>query len=146
MITRWILAAGTLVNLVFGVLGLIVLRGARHSGLPLYPNLRKPRSLGAPLRLFLWTLTAFNLLLATGYFLFSGVAGIGDWAEWMKGLTPVWAWRLGFTLLGIVTYGVSAWLLARELVAILGSTEESRLRRMTWVMYFAGGLAACLAA
>jgi hypothetical protein len=129
--TRSILAAGTLVNLVFGVLGLIVLRMARSGALPL--------------RLFLWVLTAFNLLLGTGYFLFSGVAGIGDWAEWMKGLTPVWAWRLGFTVLGAAGYGISARLLACELAAIMGGAEESRLRRMTWVMYFAGGLTACLA-
>ena len=129
--TRSILAAGTVVNLVSGVMGLVALRTARSGSVPL--------------RLFLWVLTAFNLLLGTGYFLFSGVAGIGDWAEWMKGLTPIWAWRAGFTLLGIVTYVVSAWLLARELIGIMGSAEESRMRRMTWVMYFAGGLTACLA-
>lgn len=129
--TRSILAAGTVANLVFGVLGLIVLRTIRAGAVPL--------------RLSLWALTAFNLLLGTGYFLFSGVAGVGDWAEWMKGLTPMWAWRVGFTLLGIVTYVLSAWLLARALVAIMGSAEESRLRRMTWVMYFAGGFTACVA-
>jgi hypothetical protein len=97
------------------------------------------------MRLFFWSLTAFNLLLGTGYFFFSGVAGIGDWAEWMKGLTPVWAWRGGFTLLGIATYVVSAWLLAHELVAIVGRAEESRMRRMTWAIYFAGAMTACLA-
>jgi hypothetical protein len=129
--TRWILAGGTLMNLLFGVVGLIVLRAARHSGLPQ--------------RLFFWAVTAFNLLLGTGYFLFSGVAGIGDWAIWMQGLRPAWAWRVGFTLLGVVTYGLSARLLACELVSITRGAGESRMRRMTWVMYFAGGLTACVA-
>ncbi len=128
--TRWILAAGTLVNLAFGVLGLIALHAMRRAGVGL--------------RLFLWVLTAFNLLLGTGYFLFSGVGGIGDWAEWMKGLSPVWAWRVGFALLGAVSYVASAWLLALALAAILG-LNEARMRRMTWTMYFAGGLTACLA-
>lgn len=128
--TRWILAAGTLVNLVFGLLGLAALRGMRTTNLPL--------------RLFVWTLTAFNLLLGTGYFLFSGIGGIGDWAEWMKGLSPLWAWRMGFALLGAVSYFASAWVLARELAAMVGP-GEARMRRMTWVMYFAAGLTACLA-
>ena len=105
--TRWILAAGTLVNLAFGVLGLIALRAYATAQV-------------LSLRLFLWALTAFNLLLGTGYFLFSGIGGIGDWAEWMKGLSPMWAWRVGFALLGAVSYVASAWLLARELAAILG--------------------------
>ena len=128
--TRWILAAGTLVNLVFGVLGLAMLRGMRRADVSL--------------RLFLWSFTAFNLLLGTGYFLFSGIGGIGDWAEWMKGLSPVWAWRVGFALLGAVSYFGAALLLARELVQMAGS-NETRIRRMTWTIYFAGGLTACLA-
>jgi hypothetical protein len=127
---RWILAAGTLVNLAFGLLGVAVLRGMRGASMPL--------------RFFVWSVTAFNLLLGTGYFLFSGIGGIGDWAEWMKGLSPIWGWRTGFALLGAVSYIASAWLLARELVAIVG-LGEARMRRMTWIVYFAGGLTACLA-
>jgi hypothetical protein len=140
--TRWILAAGTLVNLAFGLLGLAALRGMR----------RAKMSLRMPLRLIVWSLTAFNLLLGTGYFLFSGIGGIGDWAEWMKGLSPMWGWRVGFALLGAVSYFASAWLLARELAAIVGPGDagvrrmgEARMRRMTWTIYFAGGLTACVA-
>jgi hypothetical protein len=128
--TRWILAAGTLANLVFGVLGVAVLRSMRRADMSL--------------QLFLWAFTAFNLLLGTGYFLFSGIGGIGDWAEWMKGLSPVWGWRAGFALLGAVSYFAAALLLARELVEITGP-NEARMRRMTWTIYFAGGLTACLA-
>jgi hypothetical protein len=131
---RWIEAAGTLVNLVFGALGVAVLRGVRWTNKPVR----------MPLRLLLWSITAFNLLLGTGYFLFSGIGGIGDWAEWMKGLSPMWAWRVGFALLGAVSYIASARLLARELVRIVGA-GEARMRRMTWIFYFAGGLTACLA-
>lgn len=128
--TRWILAAGTLVNLTLGLAGLAALAAMNRSRVPL--------------RLFVWTLTAFNLLLGTGYFLFSGVGGIGDWAEWMKGLTPIWAWRTGFSVLGAVTYFASAWVLAEELARIIGG-NEARLRRITWTIYFAGGITACVA-
>lgn len=128
--TRWILAAGTLVNLAVGALGLALLRGMRRTSVPL--------------RLSVWAFTAFNLLLGTGYFLFSGVGGIGDWAEWMKGLSPTWAWRVGFALFGLLSYGASARLLACELAGIVG-LGEARMRRMTWILYFAGGLTACLA-
>ncbi|HEX6772996.1 MAG TPA: hypothetical protein VF126_13265 [Acidobacteriaceae bacterium] len=128
--TRWILAAGTLMNLALGLIGLAALAGLSRSRVPL--------------GLFVWVLTAFNLLLGTGYFLFSGVGGIGDWAEWMKGLTPVWAWRVGFSVLGAVTYFASAWVLAGELARIIGD-NEARLRRMTWTIYFAGGITACVA-
>jgi hypothetical protein len=128
--TRWILATGTLVNLAVGLLGLVALRAMRGAAWPL--------------RFFIWSVTAFNLLLGTGYFLFSGIGGIGDWAEWMNGLSPIWGWRVGCAVLGAVTYLVSAWLLARELAAIVG-LGEARMRRMTWIIYFAGGLTACVA-
>jgi hypothetical protein len=129
---RWIEAAGTLVNLVFGLLGLTALQGMRR--------------VSVPLRLFLWSITAFNLLLGTGYFLFSGIGGIGDWAEWMKGLSPIWAWRVGFAVLGAVSYAAAAWLLARELVRIVGANaSQGRMRRMMLVIYLVGGLTAWLA-
>ena len=128
--TRWILAAGTLVNLGFGLLGLAALRTMRGAG--------------PVARLLVWAITAYNLLEGSGYFLYSGISGQGDWAEWMKGLTPLWGWHAGSVVLGVVLYLVSQWLLARELVEIAGG-EEARLRRLAWTIYFAGGIAACVA-
>jgi len=128
--TRWILAAGTLVNLLCGVLGLALLRGLRSAGLVA--------------RLVVWAVTAYNLLEGSGYFLYSGVSMQGDWAEWMKGLEPLWAWRVGAIVLGVVLYLASQWGLARELVAIAGGVE-ARLRRVAWTIYFAGGLTALVA-
>jgi hypothetical protein len=129
---RSIQGAGTLMNLLGGALGLAALR--------------QMRTAGTSLRLFVWSITAFNLLLGTGYFLFSGIAGIGDWADWMKGLSPIWAWRAGFTLLGAVSYYAAAVLLARELVKIIGTgTSPRRMLRMMLAIYFAGGFTACAA-
>lgn len=136
MDTRWILAAGTLVDLALGLLGLLVLGGLRRT------SAVRVQWWG---RLFVWAVTAFGLLSATGYFLFSGVAGIGDWAEWMKGLPLLWAWRVGFTLLGVVSYVAACRLLSLELAWIVGDASEGRIRRLMLAMYFAGGLTACLA-
>ncbi|MGI8771489.1 MAG: hypothetical protein ACR2JE_08620 [Acidobacteriaceae bacterium] len=131
---RWIEAGGTLVNLLAGLLCWGALRGMRTRGF-------------AP-RFFVWLLAAFNLLLGTGYFLFSGIGGIGDWAAVIAGFRHIWAWRAGLTLLGIVTYGASMWLLALELARLIPAQPagmKSRLRHLTLTPYLAAGLTACAA-
>lgn len=42
----------------------------------------------------LWLFAAFNLLVAAGYLFWSGVMNVGDWAFVIKGLRPVYAWRV----------------------------------------------------
>ena len=39
-----------------------------------------------------------NLLTGTGYFLFSGIGGSGDWAVFIKGLGPEWLLRVALAL------------------------------------------------
>ena len=51
--------------------------------------LRRSSVVSPALRYFLWFSMTINLLTAGGYFLFSGVANIGDWAEFVKGLQAV---------------------------------------------------------
>jgi hypothetical protein len=94
---RWVDAGGTLVNLAVGA---VSLRAARAAG---------DR---ANLRYFLWLFAAHNLFAGTGYFLFSGVAGFGDWQEVIRGFPYQAAWRAGMVLLGASTYVLAARLLA----------------------------------
>src|SRR5207244_2505255 len=63
---RLVAAGGPLVNLIAAWLA--------------FGALRRLRGGGAVLRYALWLFAAVNLFLGTGYFLFSGVAGFGDWA------------------------------------------------------------------
>jgi hypothetical protein len=42
----------------------------------------------------------FNLFEAGGYFLFSGIGNIGDWAAVVAGWRPAWAWRVALVALG----------------------------------------------
>ena len=82
-------AGGTLVNLAAGALSLVIAgrMGER-----------------ANLRYFFWILGALNLLPGAGYFLFSGIFGVGDWNAVIFGLPhQVWL-RVGMTLFGAGLY------------------------------------------
>jgi hypothetical protein len=84
-----------------------------------------------------------------GYFLFSGIGNIGDWAEVVAGWQPAWAWRVGLAALGIVTYFfLFVPLSLRELRPFLGRDAKIRVRRarqLTLVPYLTAGVLACVA-
>ena len=124
--SRLVDAGGTIVNLIAGAIFLFAAKAA-HT----------PR-----LRLFFWLLTTFNLLSAGGYFLFSGVGNIGDWAAFIQGLHPAWAWRLALVALGIVTYPLFAFISLRILQPLLSPDQSTRLgraRRYLFIPYLTNG-------
>jgi hypothetical protein len=120
-------------------------------------------------RYFFWLLMTFNLLSAGGYFLFSGIGNIGDWADVVAGWQPAWAWRVGLTALGVVTYFfVFVPLSLRELLPFLGhpslghpslghpslghpilgndaKLRVQRARLLTVTSYLTAGVLACVA-
>ena len=133
-VNRLVMAAGTLMNLfaggVFFALGRITGRS--------YPQLKY----------FFWLAMTGNLFAGTGYFLFSGIGGIGDWGEFIQGLGPQWPWRIGLTIFGAVTYLLAARISLLELRPLIGSTKEPRYRRavrLSAIPYFAGGILMCTA-
>ncbi len=128
--TRWIAAAGTIVNLIFG-------------GLFWALSLRA-KSYSPATRYFLVIAMAGNLFTATGYFAFSGVMNFGDWAVVIKGLLPFWAWRLGLILLGAASYYASMLLVAAALRPFQ-CDEKRRMRVLCWTPYVTDGILATLA-
>jgi hypothetical protein len=132
--TRLVAAGGTLANLIFGALFWVAARGVKYS---------------ASWRYFFWLLMTFNLFAAGGYFLFSGIGNIGDWATVVAGWQPAWAWRMGLAALGIVTYFfVFVPLSLRELRPFLGKESKARVRRarqLTVTPYITSGVLACVA-
>jgi len=111
---RLIGAGGTLVNLAVGAVVLTCLPALRSAS----PQIRYLAWLGA----------IVNLFQGAGYLLFSGVAGIGDWASVIQGFSPRWLWRAGLALVG----GVSYFLVMRVAMISLGpfiGGERSRYRR-----------------
>jgi len=132
--TRLVMAAGTLMNVAVGALcfalGCVTARTS-------------PR-----LKYFLWLSMTVNLFTAAGYFLFSGVGGFGDWASFIEGLGPQWAWRTGMTIFGAAAYMLVARISLLELRPLIGSDKDMRFARavrLTKLPYFAGGILACVA-
>lgn len=131
---RLVAAGGTLANLIFGALFWGVARAVKQS---------------ASWRYFFWLLMTFNLFDAGGYFLFSGIGNIGDWATVIAGWQPAWAWRVGLIALGTVTYFfLFVPLCLRELLPFVGTKAEIRVRRarqLTLTPYLTCGILSCIA-
>jgi hypothetical protein len=129
--TRWISANGTLVNLFFAAV--------------FYLLLRRPQRYRPAVRYFLVLAMTGNLFSGTGYFLFSGVANFGDWADVIHGLQPYWMWRVALVVLGFISYYGAILLVAAELRAFAGqASNPRRVRGLCWTPYFADALLATL--
>jgi hypothetical protein len=132
--SRFVMAAGTLMNL---------LAGALFFALGRFTGRSHPRW-----KYFFWIAMTVNLFTGTGYFVFSGIAGIGDWAAFIQGLGPQWLWRIGLTLLGAALYLLAARISLFELRPLIGSDTKQRYQcaiRLSAIPYFAGGILMCLA-
>ena len=127
--SKWILAAGTFVNLIAGAVFWMLLRWKRYSPV---------------VRFFLVIAMAGNLFTGTGYFLFSGVANFGDWAGVIRGMQPQWAWRVGLVAVGAVSYYAAMLLVKAELKAFRRSDMPRRIRGLAWTPYFTEGVVATL--
>jgi hypothetical protein len=132
--SRLVMAGGTLVNFLAG--GAFFALG-RLTG-PRYPHLKY----------FFWIGMTVNLYTATGYFLFSGIGGIGDWGEFIQGLGLQWLWRTGLTIFGAATYYLTARSSLLEMRPLIGSDKQQRYQRavrLSVIPYFAGGILMCSA-
>jgi hypothetical protein len=131
---RLVMAGGTLANFLAG--GILFLIGRLTS--QGYPRLKY----------FCWIFMTVNFYTATGYFLFSGIGGIGDWGDFIQGLGPQWLWRIGLTIFGAATYLLAVRISLLELRPLIGSDKKERYRwavRLSAIPYFAGGILMCLA-
>jgi len=126
--SRFIAAAGTLVNFITGFLCWLGRRFIKRAS--------------GNLQYFLWLLMTINLLQGAGYFLFSGVGNFGDWAYVIHGLQPAWLWRAGLIVLGVVSYTLVMWLALLELRPFLGETDwkGGGAKDLTIIPYIAGGI------
>jgi len=126
--TRIIAAGGSIVNVIIALAGFLWLR-------------RIPASRPA-MWFFCWLLATVSLLQATGYLMFSGLGGVGDWAVVVEGLPGGGMWRAILAVAG----GVSYWLAVRYSMQVIGSRLTSaatqRAREAygyTMLAYFVGG-------
>lgn len=132
--TRLVMAGGTLMNVVAGTLCFAIGRVTARTS--------------PCLRYLMWLSMTVNLFTAAGYFGFSGIGGFGDWASFIQGLGPQWAWRIGMTIFGAAAYVLVAWFSLLELRPLIGNDKEKRFARavrLSKMPYFAGGILACVA-
>jgi hypothetical protein len=130
---RGVAAAGTIANFIAGALALLAFK-------MINPR-EKPHA-----AYFLWLFSTLNLLSGAGYFLFSGVGNIGDWADVAASMPPLF-WRPAMAIFGGALYFLLARQSARWLGSLVGSDESSRTRArvLTVPAYFAGGTMFCVA-
>lgn len=122
---KLVAGSASLANILLGLIFLFCLRRSSHT---------KPE-----LQFFLWLLMLMNLLYGAGYWLFSGMSNIGDWAVVIADLKPQWIYRLGMVALGSITFMGFIWLSLQELGKIIGGQEPElfkRSRNLTITSYF----------
>lgn len=125
---RIVAAGGTIATLLGGfiALGLYRLRPANNV-----------------LRYSLWLFAAVNLMQGTGYFLFSGIANVGDWAAVIESWEPAWVWRLMLAVAGFGSYSMLTHYLFRVLQPFVGDARPRRYEhavRLGALAYVAGGV------
>jgi hypothetical protein len=125
--SRVVAAAGSIANAVVGMFALVALR----RGAPWDPT-----------RFFLWLFAATNLLNGTGYLLFSGVLGIGDWAVVIARLEPHVIWRGLLAVTGALLYVASVRSVAAAAIQVVrdGLVDRREIQRLVFPAYVAGGL------
>jgi hypothetical protein len=131
--SRVVAAGGTIANLLAGALALAVLR--------------RPRS-AVHLDYFLWLFAAVNLYVGTGYFLYSGLSNIGDWANVIAGLPGNWVWRASLALLGGASYFLCVRMMVAKVTPLTGGDPALRYRAANLLMlipYCAGAVMSVIA-
>ncbi len=97
---RLVDAGGTLANLIVGFASMMIsVASGKH----------------ANRRYFFWIFGTLNLLSGAGYFLFSGVLGVGDWQDVIVGMPHYTAWRIIMAICGAALYVSFLRLIAMEI-------------------------------
>jgi hypothetical protein len=125
IIGRLVAAAGSMMNLLTALVAAEMLRVTPSS---------MPRA-----RFFWWLLFAVSGFDWAGYYLFSGVSGLGDWgADGVFRAIPGWRlWRILLAVGGGLLYWAWAIVAMRRLARMTGSDElgRRRARRLCWAAY-----------
>lgn len=131
---RLVALAGPFISLVTGLVSFLVI-------LPRIPS----RAHAA--YYFVWLLGSLGLMGSTGYLLFSGISGVGDFGTASDGVfyqaTPEWLWRTAMTIIGVLSYATIVRFAVRKIDQHIGGEGRSRIQyalRLTWVSYITGAV------
>ena len=87
--------------------------------------LRRSRQRSSEGQFFLWLFMLMNWLNGAGYWAFSGIGNLGDWAKVISGWEPHWLWRMGMAIFGLGVFMYCVWFALHELGKIIGGEEAS---------------------
>jgi hypothetical protein len=96
---------------------------------------------------FLWLFMLMNWVYGAGYWMFSGIGNVGDWATVIKGWQPNWLWRVVMALAGTSIYMWLVKISLMELGRLIGGQPGEQIRRarkLTFVSYFSAILVIAL--
>jgi len=125
---RLVDAGGTIVNLILAALCLWGYRMARER---------------ANLRYFFWLFGAVNLMEGAGYFCYSGVFGVGDWAAFIDGWPNQILLRVIMSVFGLAFYIFSVRLIVRDAQPFMAT--DSEFNTVSRLPYFAACIFYCIA-
>jgi hypothetical protein len=110
--------SAAIINIVIGFICLLILQ--------------RSQGRASETQFFLWVFMLMNWLLGAGYWMFSGIANVGDWATVIDGLEPHWLWRIVMAAVGSGVYLFFVWFSLRELGKIIGGTDaQEQITRAT---------------
>ena len=72
------------------------------AGIISWSILRSSRKRTSETQFFLWLFMLMNWCYGAGYFIFSGISNVGDWAVVISGWEPNWLWRLLMVIMGML--------------------------------------------
>ena len=99
------------------------------AGFFLWTILRNARGRSPEFQFFLWVFMLMNWFYGAGYFIFSGITNVGDWAEVINGLEPGWLWRVLMTILGTLLFIFFVRLGLVEFGKIIGGDADEQMQR-----------------
>lgn len=120
------------------------------AGVLLWIIVRNSRKQASEVQYFLWLFMLMNLLYGAGYWMFSGIANVGDMADVISGWEPGWLWRVLMTIVGSLLFMFFVWLALREFGKMVGGDADEQIRRanrlslLSYATAFVVILLACL--
>ena len=107
--------------------------------LGLYRWLQKPREMQAATKFALWLFMFVSLTGGVGYLAFSGVLGVGDYANVIAGWEPEWLWRTLMSIVGLLLFLFSVWAALKLVGQFIGGNDKKeqigRLQRIGLTAY-----------
>lgn len=99
------------------------------AGTALWLVVRRPRGKAMGGWYFLWLLMLMNWLYGAGYWMFSGIADVGDMAVVIRGWQPSWLWHVLMAVIGSLIFLFFVWLAVQEFGKRVGGEGEEQIRR-----------------